>query len=77
MLIKKEMDIKKVTFIVLLFGILFSCKPDKKSSKSKQDEQAEVTTSEVYVCPNECENGMNYYMEGKCDICHRNLVKQE
>ena len=68
---------KKVVFILLLFGMLFSCKPDKKVSESKQDKEVEITTSEVYVCLNECENGMNYYMEGKCDICHRNLAKQE
>ena len=71
------MDIKNIAFSLLFLGILFSCKPDKKVSDKKQDEQVKVSSAEVYVCPNTCENGMNYYMEGKCDICHRNLVKQE
>lgn len=61
--------------VVLSFLFLISC---TSKEKPKQDPVvSETVLQEVYICPMECENGMNYYMEGKCDICHINLIKQE
>jgi len=59
---------------ILLFC---SCKPEEKKLSYKEIVIVEEIIYDVYVCPMECDNGMNYYLEGKCDICHMNLIKQE
>lgn len=72
--IRKEMGAR---LFFLIFVVLFSCK-SQEESKEKQDVLTEEEiVHEVYVCPRDCKNGMNYYIEGKCDICHMNLIKQE
>tara|TARA_R110000787_G_scaffold91628_11_gene193060 strand:+ start:4983 stop:5171 length:189 start_codon:yes stop_codon:yes gene_type:complete len=59
---------------VLLFC---SCKAEEKKTSYKVTVIEEEIIHDVYVCPMECDTGMNYYLEGKCDICHINLIKQE
>ena len=62
----------------MISALLFcSCKSEEKKVSSKETIVGEEIVHDVYVCPMECENGMNYYLEGKCDICHMNLIKQE
>ena len=64
---------------MLMFGFFFlvSCKEEPPEKKHEDSSLSEVPEVEIYVCPSECENGMNYYLEGKCDICHHNLVKKK
>ena len=63
-------------FLFLVSLVLLSC-TSKKKEVSKQEVFKNKIEHVVFICPMECENGMNYYMEGKCDVCHINLVKQE
>lgn len=63
-------------FLILFSLVLFSCTSDKKEA-SKQETFEDKQEHEVFICPMECKNGMDYYLEGKCDICHINLVKQQ
>ena len=70
----------RLRLVIALFGTLLflACKEQKKKKIfSKQETSCEVQLTETYVCPSECERGMTYYLEGKCDICHHNLVKKE
>ena len=76
MIIKKKVVVRNLTFISA-FILLISCTPEKKIYNRKYSESKELDYEVVYVCPSECSSGMNYYMEGKCDICHDNLIKQE
>ena len=75
MIIKKKVVVRNLTFISA-FILLISCTPEKKITNKKYSESKELDY-DLYVCPSECSNGMTYYMEGKCDICHDNLIKQE
>ena len=59
--------------ILTLFFI--SCKERKK--EKKKVEVANEINHTVFICPMECETGVTYYLEGKCDICHRNLVEKK
>lgn len=64
-------------FLVFVF-LLLSCKTeDKKVVKDENLVKVDSLEHITFVCPMECENGMKYYLEGKCDICHRNLIEQE
>jgi len=59
------------------FLIFLSCKTESKKDSSIETTIIENNSHDVFVCPEECENGMMYYLEGKCDICHVNLIKKE
>ena len=69
----------RLSRVIIFSGILLfvSCKETEVENKRSQQVETEVIQTEVYVCPSGCENGMNYYLEGKCDICHDNLVLKE
>tara|TARA_R110002073_G_scaffold89852_5_gene212438 strand:+ start:5042 stop:5248 length:207 start_codon:yes stop_codon:yes gene_type:complete len=63
--------------VLIAFVFLFSCKTEENTNSKEEVLDKEVNKHDVFTCPMECENGMTYYIEGKCDICHINLVKQE
>lgn len=67
---------KEFRFLILILLVLISCTPEKKEV-SKQEIFEDKIEQIVFICPMECENGMNYYLEGKCDICHINLIRKE
>jgi len=70
----------RIRFTITLFGLLLclSCEEEsKKKVVSEVNEISDVQPTAIYVCPSACENGMTYYLEGKCDICHHNLIKKE
>ena len=71
-------EVNKIIFrsLILFSLVFFSCTSDKKKT-TKQSNFVDKKEHDVFVCSRKCENGMNYYVEGKCDICHVNLVKQE
>ncbi len=77
--IKRAKDINKMTSRLFIVGLLFffSCKQEEKKASHDHDELTleKELVHDVYVCPMECENGMDYYMEGKCDMCHINLIQ--
>lgn len=75
MLTRKKVGAR--AFIVICLFIFFSCKDKVEKKIEHKETKNKVTLSEEYVCPSQCDNGMNYYMEGKCDICHHNLIKKE
>lgn len=64
--------VKTLILCLFLWG---ACKT--KEPPKEEPIVSETVIQEVYICPMECENGMNYYMEGKCDICHINLIQKE
>ena len=76
--IKKVKDIRALLVIGFL-GLLTlgACKEEKSKPSVASEVLIEEPIKEVYVCPSQCENGMNYYLEGKCDICHDNLILKE
>jgi hypothetical protein len=66
--------------IAFLGTLLFlSCKEQKQQETVSEQNllNEEMPVVEVYVCPSSCETGWSYYLEGKCELCHQNLIKKE
>lgn len=41
----------------------------------KAEEEAEATSTVMYQCPDDCENGPAYFKEGPCKTCGKEMVE--
>ena len=41
----------------------------------KAEDESEVTSTVMYQCPDDCENGPAYFKEGPCKSCGKDMVE--
>lgn len=46
-----------------------------ESVEEAKDEAAETTSTVMYQCPDNCENGPAYFKEGPCKKCGKDMVE--
>ena len=72
---------------IFSFAVLFTACKETKKEEAKEDvkiesheghdhEKEEMTSTEVYQCPMDCEKGKTYDKEGSCPVCKMDLKVQ-
>ena len=48
---------------------------DKMDEEIDKAEESETTSTVMYQCPDNCENGPAYFKEGPCKTCGKDMVE--
>ncbi len=48
---------------------------DEATEKAEDEVEAETTSTVMYQCPDDCENGPAYFKAGPCKKCGKDMVE--